>query len=724
MSASLTNVSEFLSVSDWYYVVPVYQRDYIWDEPECRQLWSDIREVMSGKRDNHFIGSVICKNSEDGTRSTVIIDGQQRITTLLLLVRAVIEFEPDEKAKRRYAERYLVNRNADDDGERLRLRPVEDDYSAFEKIMRWELPVRDDSFTEREQQSFVYGNYVLLRKLVGTDIDSQIVTLDQIMDAIENLLLIRIKLGKENPQLIFESINSTGKKLENYDLIRNYILMSLPYDQQVDMYLRYWRSIERNVCSDGRGKDALGTFLLFWMYLKRRTNDYSKNGRKGKLSDKCLYPAYKSFFDTIRESFGSLDATLGDMLAWSETFDAVQSHVFHGDLAGFGDVCKALIEKCQLSLSVVILMWAYRGYCDGRWNADALAGMSRAFLNYAVRRIVSVNGNSRGRGVDAQTVCLMMQRFEDNYIKGDDPVDVFWRCLTSFTGIASSFVNDVNFTEGLSRPDFYNKRDESLVWYMLYELNASKSEKPPLRSAFVTIEHVMPKTITKKWRRSLIGTSSDLELDYAKHVHMLGNLVLTTASDELRGKSFAEKRIVYGKSSFADTRDFVKHFNWGFKDIEERTREMAREACKVWPLPERYAVKGVASEKSWYRFSTDYDLFDRCNPVEISIYDDRRSCTSWSSLLIRVLQGVHDFDENLFESCVLDFANRRTELVSKDAHQFRRNMRMVGTDYYVNTDRNKKTLYNWCGEFLALCSERSGMDMVSEVMFRIRRKST
>ena len=193
MSASLTNVSEFLSVSDWYYVVPVYQRDYIWDEPECRQLWSDIREVMSGKRDNHFIGSVICKNSEDGTRSTVIIDGQQRITTLLLLVRAVIEFEPDEKAKRRYAERYLVNRNADDDGERLRLRPVEDDYSAFEKIMRWELPVRDDSFTEREQQSFVYGNYVILRKLVGTDIDSQIVTLDQIMDAIENLLLIRIK---------------------------------------------------------------------------------------------------------------------------------------------------------------------------------------------------------------------------------------------------------------------------------------------------------------------------------------------------------------------------------------------------------------------------------------------------------------------------------------------------------------------------------------------------
>lgn len=723
MQAQLLKVREFLAISDWVYVIPVYQRDYIWGEKECRQLWSDILEVVSGHRENHFIGSAICKTDEQVENGTVVIDGQQRMMTLFLLFRAIVELLDDTFDKRVLAERYLVNRNALDDGLRLRLRPVDGDINAYRKVMHWETPVTISLFTDIERQSHIVENYFYLYECVNNTVVDGIATLESIIKAIEGLGIIKISLGDENPQLIFESINSTGKSLESYDLVRNYILMRLPYSEQSLVYDKYWRHVEHYV-HQANGKEALSEFLLNWLLIQRQSNSFGRYGRKSALTVKVLYEGYKEFFEDIVFDIGSLGDTLADMVAYAESYACVYGYQegFTSEKL-FSDVCSTILNDIKSKQAVLVLMWLHRMYSLGRISENDLDAMSQALLCYCVRAKAAWGvAGARATNISAQTACLLIARFNTNFSESDDAVKIFWQALTSFSGEKSAFVSDADFIEGLSRTDIYNKGNVPYVTYLLYEINSGLSKELPQRTASITLEHIMPKTLSDEWRIELSQVSTDVETDHVKHLNMLGNLCLTAYNSELSNNSFSRKRDIYSKSAFVDTRSIGDREDWTFEDIEKRTYDLAVIACDIWSVPDEYSIVNEFEEGVWYRLDTDIDSLYEYSPTRVDVVGNEKAVSTWASFMEKILGELYQLDAKTFEQCVISFSAKQARIVSSDPHVFRRHQRIIGTNYYVNTNRNWKQLYSWCLEFVRLFSSRTGLNLSDEIRFMVKHK--
>ncbi len=702
-------------------MIPVYQRDYIWEKKECLQLWCDILEVVSGNRENHFIGSAICKQDDEVESGTVIIDGQQRMTTLFLLFRAIVDLMPDKFGKRVLAERYLINRNAIDDTLRLRLRPVANDKSAYRKIMAWDKSVMRSMFTEAELSSHIVENYFYLHSLVEQQLKDGVTSLDAIVKAIEGLGIIKIVLGDENPQLIFESINSTGKSLSSYVLVRNYVLMRLPYSEQTVMYDKYWKYIERNVYLAHNDKDDLAEFLLCWLLIKRESDSFGRNGRSGKLNDKSLYDGYKEFFDSIAGEFDSFGDVLSDMLSCSESYSCIHGVNVRPELRGFSGICSNILNDTRGRSATLVLMWLHHMYVDNRISLSDLVDMSKALLCYCVRARAAWTGQQSNIGT--QTACLLLQRFNANYSDDDDAVKVFCRALTSFSGAKSAFVSNESFIEGLSRTDLYQTKNISFVTYLLYEINRNLSKEIPARSASVTVEHIMPQTLNDEWFGSLSVGTADIETEHATHVHMLGNLCLTAYNSELSNHGFAKKREQYEKSSFLDTRKLSEQFEWDFDSIDKRTRELAGKACELWSIPDEYVVTSRLDEDVWYGLDTDFDSLYECVPTQLVMVGSVKAVSSWPSFMEKLLGELWLLDAGMFDKCALAFSTKQARIVSKDWKAFRRKSKIIGTDYYVNTDRNSKQLYKWCIEFVRLFSDMAGMNFMSEIQFKVKRKA-
>ena len=243
MKGSETKLVAFMQGSDKRFVIPVYQRNYDWKTENCKQLFDDLKKVIKTHRKSHFFGSIVSVYNPDGENMEFqIIDGQQRLTTISLLLLAmynlikngIIAVEQGNLADKIYRT-YLIDEWQDDDT-RIKLKPVKNDQTAFGKLF--------DDETEHVKDSNVTINY----RYFYERIQRQELTMDELFEAIRRLEIISITLNQDdNPQLIFESLNSTGVALSEGDKIRNFILMGLPTKQQNNFYEKYWNKIE--VCT-------------------------------------------------------------------------------------------------------------------------------------------------------------------------------------------------------------------------------------------------------------------------------------------------------------------------------------------------------------------------------------------------------------------------------------------------------------------------------------------
>lgn len=250
MKGNETRLVEFMDGSKKRFVIPVYQRNYDWKQENCKQLFDDLVKVEKGERRTHFFGSIVSVYLPSGrTTDFLLVDGQQRLTTVSLLLLAIYNLLKAGKVKsvdsnmaQRIYEEYLVDKFQPEET-RIKLKPVQDDREAFSRLFVEE--------SERIVDSHITRNYdYLVLRILENEI-----TVDEIVEAIEKLQIINIELsGDDNPQLIFESINSTGVGLTEGDKIRNYVLMDLPSNLQERYYDTYWKRIEKLVQrSDGGG---------------------------------------------------------------------------------------------------------------------------------------------------------------------------------------------------------------------------------------------------------------------------------------------------------------------------------------------------------------------------------------------------------------------------------------------------------------------------------------
>lgn len=712
MKADLISVHRFLSMPDGVFIIPIYQRHYSWTDVQCKQLWADIMAVVNGEHPSHFIGSVVCQDDPQIRRGTVIIDGQQRVTTLMILLRALRDSTDDEHLRTTITSNYLLNMNARDNKTRLRLKPVAKDAGAFTKLMNVERDVVPEDFTAEEQEGNAYKNYLLFRSLARQTLRSGAVTVDDIERVVEDLEVIEIRLQGENAQVVFESLNSRGLTLTPVDLIRNYILMAMPYGEQERLYKAYWQPIEEAV-----GSKRLQDFMLQWIIARRRSDNLNLNGRSAKLTKRTMYVGYKAFFEDLCTELGGIDECLSDILAYAKVY----GHVFDAIGDGMGDgsrvdrLCIDIIDRIGTPGATCLVMYLVRRCNEGDWSERDLVGMLEALASYCTRQIAC---GARG-SMDAQAASRVIKQMSLWDRETDKPaLTTFWNVITSFVG-GDAFPSTTAFSAALARVDMYQLRG-SFARYLLYSLeqHGPNAKEIPLDDKTITVEHVMPQTLSEAWETYL--DEHDDQESYEGHLHMLGNLCLTGYNSEMSNKLFSDKKPHYETSSFFYTQEIAKQREWTSVEIEARTSELARRACRIWALPAAYDVGNRVVPDKMYPLDTDPMAFRGMRPNGMTFMGKARRVGTWIEFLVRCLALCHDLDEDVFTAFVRKQSTGGAVWISVTPSELQNPKKIPGTPYYAGFGVDSARILIRTQDLAREYREDIGVDLLTEIQVSVR----
>ncbi len=608
MEAKAMKLLDFIGKSqEKQFVIPIYQRLYSWEKEQCKQLWDDI--VKTGENDKiegHFIGSIVFVH--DGIYSNnhndlLIIDGQQRLTTITLLLIALRDHLNDEDeflekfSHQKIQNRYLIN--SDEKGDKkFKLFLSESDKDTLLSL------IDKDRKKPKEPSLRVEENFKLFEDWISKDTGE----LETIFKGLEKLMVVEISLekGKDNPQLIFESMNSTGKDLTQTDLIRNYILMGLEPKEQEIFYKKYWKAMEEGFEQEER-ETQFNRFVRHYLTIQTRE---IPNINK-------VYEAFKDYRQKERIEIESL---LQDLQKYCGYFCQI---VFKKEADK--DLNKALGFLVDLKMDVVypLLLELYSDYRDGVLLKQDFIPIIALTESYICRRAVC------GFGTNSLNKVFPIVTKKINKNQYLESVEKHFGSLTA----KQRFPDDDEFKEELMRKDFYHFKKNR---YFLDRLE-NFDTKEPVNTQECTIEHIMPQTLNDDWKRDL---GQDYERIHTQYLHTIGNLTLTGYNSKYSNESFQKKRDM--EKGFKDSplrlNQSLKDLkSFGEQEILNRTKDLATRALKIWESPkldpktlEEYKQKGKKGNK-------DYDL-------------DHYNFSPYSRELFDILsEGIKALDEGITE---------------------------------------------------------------------------
>jgi len=552
MQAKETNLLKFLNIPKQL-MIPIYQRTYSWGIKECEQLWKDI--VKTGKNDSvsgHFIGSVVYVEKGLYQASTIprllVIDGQQRLTTISLLISALCkvakengleEINPDKLESY-----YLINDKEDDELKFKLILTKSDKESLFKIISKVDI---ENLESQRIKENYKF----FLEKLSKSD-------LKKIWEGISKLIIIDVSLDKEkdNPQLIFESLNATGLELTQADLIRNYILMDLEEEAQSILYREYWYEMEK---SFGHSEYS----QLFDRFMR----DYLtiKTGKIPNIRD--VYSEFKLYSIDYKK----IEELVKDIVKYSKFFvNIVLEREEDKDLRKrFSE-----IGDLKVDVSYPFILEIYKDYKEEKISKEDLIYMLKIIESYVFRRaIVGIPTNS----LNKTFANLHSEIDKENYLES-------FKAIMVLKDIYKRFPDNNEFKEMFLRKDVYNSR---LRNYILRKLeNFGRKELVNIES--YTIEHIMPqnKNVSDQWKKDLGDKWKEV---HDKYLHTIGNLTLTGYNSELSDNSFIKKKSMDG--GFADSpirlnASLAKLDTWNEELILKRANELIDKSFEVWEFPD------------------------------------------------------------------------------------------------------------------------------------------
>ena len=599
MKAHDSYLTALLKLSDAVFNIPVYQRNYDWDADNCKQLFQDIETItMTGK--DHFIGSIVYISIGTATEPYYnIIDGQQRITSVMLFLKALHDSTEDQRFKKQVRHGFLINLGLDDTP-KMKLKQIESDRSVYERII-----MQDDfdekAFSESEKNSNVYKNYSCFKDLI---LQSP-VPIQDLYNAVFKLEIIDVCLTTEDPQEVFESMNSTGRSLTNTDLLRNYLLMDLTHSEQEKLYKKYWSQIEKNV-----GTKQMDAYMVHYLIMKRKSDSINIRRKSAKINKNTLYECYKIYFPPENKKDGGTEKLLDDMYRHSVTYGRILSGKRKTALD------KAIYEVIyDLSADpvAVFLMYLLHEQENSGITDEEMVAAVKACISY-VFRVRIFKGS-----VSPQFFALAIQSYE----KGDSSkpfADRVWDSLVTGSG-SYRFPRDREFQDAFENKNMYLEFKPPMLRYMLYKYERART-KDVVEPTDVTIEHILPQD-TKEWQKHLADIH---DYEYRDLVHRIGNLTLTKMNSEASNDPFSKKKLVYEKSGYTITREIGKKADWNSKEIKERSTSMAKEALALWPLPERYNQDGDSVWESTSMNDETEELFNRFREMirdyDASIYEE------------------------------------------------------------------------------------------------------
>ncbi len=593
MDAGKSNLLKYLR-KDVQFFIPIFQRKYSWEDKQCLKLWDDIIAVGSEKDVlNHFLGSIVYLRNEDmvaDVEHCMIIDGQQRLTTVTLLISAMIQFldnnqnNTDSQINRSKLLKCIFNED-EDSNDKYELILTQEDNECLKKIID-SIVHNDEIHFDKNIISNIKNNYYLFYNKITKD------NINSLYDGLKKLIIIKIALEyqKDNPQLIFESLNSTGLDLSQADLIRNYILMNLDKKQQNYLYNTYWHEMESEFQNYSK-KKLFDRFIRDYLTLKLN--------KIPNLSS--VYEEFKIYSDL----YGDTEELVKDVYKYSKYFIKL---VFEKEEKPKINNAFKDLNELGYDVSRPFIIAVYDDYENEIIDQETFVKVLKLIESYMFRRTVcDLKTNVLNK--------LFMSLHKDIDLKN------YYESLEYLLATkthSQRFPRNNEFKEFFIIKDMYSNKN--VRNYILRKLENGNSKEEINISAY-TIEHIMPQNnnLSDEWKYEL---GENYEEIHEKYLHTIGNLTLTAYNSNLSDKSFYEKQTI--ENGFNDSplrlNSYLKTVNkWDETTIMERANILFDKALTIWTFPQ-VNINRIEKWSSSKKYTLEDHEFVRENQPMSSIF--------------------------------------------------------------------------------------------------------
>lgn len=618
---------EFISGQQIQFVIPVYQRNYDWLIDNCDQLFSDLTKLSRSDRHSHFFGSIVTSSAGSGF-NRFVIDGQQRLTTISLLllagIKAVNDGTLEIKNEYRKEEAYDLFLNAKycNSERKIKLVPIENDRIAYDEIFNEEDSFDEDSKVTRNYRHF----YDLLTK------KPQALSFDQLLDAIERLQIISIELDSDDDaQLIFESLNSTGLALTEADKIRNYLLMSLTPEEQQVCFKNYWQKIEQ--ATENQPTKFLRDYLTIQQQLQRPVRQSN------------IYYEWKKYMDGHDRK-----EELVKMLEYAHYYQQVTEAKL-----STAKLSEKMRHICNIETDVTnVFFIQFLKYASANnLSEDEILKVIDLVENYLARRIVcNMPGNALTQVFCAlhKDVLKSIEEYSSANVKlGNSYSDILVYHIMRRDG-NYQLPRDMQFVESIKTRDAYHMLKPFQIFLFERLENSVHGEyndvATDMKKKDATIEHIMPQTLNGDWK-SMLGDNFEEIQD--KYLHTFANLTLTGINSELSNKPFEIKRDGkkignevypgYKNSKYRLTRNVTLCDKWTESELQNRCNEIVATFLRLYPLPQT-TFKPLP--KPVDEVSLDEETFSPTNRnlKGFHLFGNEYNETTWKGMLLQVVKLV------------------------------------------------------------------------------------
>lgn len=548
------SITRFINSKQLTFEIPVYQRNYDWDIENCEKLFEDTLESIIQNR-KHYFGNIVYyvagQNPFSGFTRYILIDGQQRITSVMLLLAAVRDEEESKSNRSSLTSNYLTNADADENF-RVKLKQVETDRNVYEAIIEGRMEAINKSST-------IYRNYNKFRNLVKSAKLDYSYTSTDLLEGINNLDIIAIDLesekdGAESPQVIFESINATGKPLSTADLLRNFLLLEVGPDRQEEFYKNYWLAIEKNV-----GNDNISDFIR--RYLTLETNEDIKRDTE-----------YKEFKKNYKEYFKDAEDAIKKLTHFSKYYHWIKRPESVSREQPITSALLQDLDDLRMIPATPTIMWLLEKADTGQISFDEVNEVFDVIASWSFRARITNIINTGEIGTILTTKILELLKKKD----GDESyANYLWFELSNYR-LHDIYPSDDMFRDAFTRYDFYKNYRRYVQQKLSSSISHDKTE-----IILESIEHIMPQSIkSDKWPGISPG-------EHVEWVNTIGNLTPLNMPDNLDNSNhaFTDKITNITNSAFQITREVGKYKEWGIDSIKDRGRMLAEKATTIWKAP-------------------------------------------------------------------------------------------------------------------------------------------
>ena len=662
MKGSELRLIEYMEGSKKRFIIPVYQRNYDWKIENCKQLYDDLIQVIKNNSKTHFFGSIVSVYEPSGRNTEfLIIDGQQRLTTMSLLFLALynlleekIIISEDESLKDQIYEDFLVDKYQPQE-KRMKLKPIKNDQKAFSKLFN----SKDDYIKD--------SNLTINYSYFYERIQKQEITIDELFDAICRLEIINITLNNEdNPQLIFESLNSTGLDLSEGDKIRNYILMGLPKQKQDEYYEKYWNCIEK--CT----KYDVSSFIRDYLSVKQLVIP----------SQKKVYINFKKY---VEDSSLKIIEILEDLLSYAKRYNILLCGKTSSKEL---NSCINRLNRLETTVTRPFFLEVLRLYDENQINLNEVTEAFSITESYLFRRtICDLPTNALNK------IFLLLNREIMRYDGTDSNYIEKLKFALLSKKDRARFPNDDDFSLMFTEKPIYQMNSKNKIYILERLENFGTLEDKDIYRHYdegeYSIEHIMPQHLTPAWIKELGDSYEEIHDTW---LHRIANLTLTAYNSKYSNSTFVEKKTM--KNGFEDSgirlNTYVsKKDKWTLAELRDRNDYLLKRALDIWAFP---STNYKPQEKQLDSYTLDDEAsFLSGRQIAKFVYKGiEQPVVSWVEMYTKVLRALYLEDKTIIAKIALSTGDDLSIHFSTNKRIFKK-CDEIGDNVYVQTNTNTQS---------------------------------